>query len=178
MRIAFTGSHRVGKTTLLEAVADALPEYTTIGEPYEQLEEDGYEHADPPSLADFEAQLDRAITSLEESDRDGLFDRCPVDVLAYLLVHEDASDVEPDAWSHRVREAMSTVDLIVFVPIEQPDRIAVPSHESKHYRQRVHEQLEQLLVDAPDELDSELLIVRGNLQSRLESVLRRVRAGA
>ena len=39
-------------------VADALPDHATVDEPYHLLEEDGYEFAESPSIADFEAQLD------------------------------------------------------------------------------------------------------------------------
>lgn len=40
MRIAFTGSHRVGKTTLAEEIAESLPDYEFINEGYLQLEEE------------------------------------------------------------------------------------------------------------------------------------------
>src|ERR1041384_2990821 len=90
MRIAFSGSHRVGKTTLVERVAERLPQYETVDEPYYLLEEDGYEAAEVPTIEDFEAQLVRSFAALGEPGRDVLFDRCPVDVLAYLLEHEDA----------------------------------------------------------------------------------------
>lgn len=39
MRIAFTGAHRVEKTTLTEAIADSFPDYGLKQEPYFQLEE-------------------------------------------------------------------------------------------------------------------------------------------
>src|SRR5690349_11334783 len=107
MRVAFSGTHRVGKSTLLEAVNNALPRYATFDEPYNLLEEEGYEHADPPTREDFEAQLERSLAALEESGQDALFDRCPADVLAYLLMHGDADEDDGrDEWIERVREAM------------------------------------------------------------------------
>jgi len=75
MRVAFSGSHRVGKSSLIERVAEKLPSYTVIGEPYHVLEEDGYEHADPPSREDFEAQLERSLDLLEVHAPNVLFDR-------------------------------------------------------------------------------------------------------
>ena len=129
MRIAVSGSHRVGKTTLVECVADALPGYAAVDEPYHLLEAEGHEFADPPSLDDFEAQLQRSLAALDDGDRDALFDRCPVDVLAYLLVHDDAARFDLDDWVERIREAMHTLDLVVFVPIEDTDRIALAPHE-------------------------------------------------
>ncbi|MBN9165433.1 MAG: AAA family ATPase, partial [Myxococcales bacterium] len=128
MRIAFSGSHRVGKSTLVEHVADALPRYTSVDEPYYLLEEEGYECAEEPSLEDFEAQLERSLVAIEEGEQNVLFDRCPADILAYLLVHEDSEVFETDAWLDRIRDAIQTLDLVVFVPVEDRDRIALPAH--------------------------------------------------
>ena len=44
MRIAISGSHLVGKTSLAEALADTLPRYELFAEPYHLLEEEGYEY--------------------------------------------------------------------------------------------------------------------------------------
>lgn len=174
MRIAFSGSHRVGKTTLLEAVASALPTYSSVAEPYHLLEEEGYDHADPPALEDFEAQLERSILALEEHDGSVLFDRCPADVLAYLFTHEDAAELDSDDAVERAREAMSALDLVVFVPIEEPDRIAVASHEDRRWRQRVHDKLESMLLDDPLGFEVEVLFVQGSLDVRLATVLKHV----
>src|SRR5689334_13113983 len=116
MRIAFSGSHRVGKSTLLELVRDALPSHATIDEPYYLLEEDGYEFAASPSVEDFEAQLERSLETLAEAGADALFDRCPADILGYLFTHEDAASFDADDWLDRTRRAMQTLDLVVFVP--------------------------------------------------------------
>lgn len=43
MRIAISGSHRVGKSTLVEALGDALVGYATVDEPYHQLVEQGHD---------------------------------------------------------------------------------------------------------------------------------------
>jgi hypothetical protein len=176
MRIAFSGTHRVGKSTLLEEVARHLTGYETVEEPYNQLEEDGYEHAEEPTLQDFQAQLERSIASLEEGARNMLFDRCPADVLAYLLTHEDAESFEPEAWMDGAREAMESLDLVVFVPIERPDRIAVPSHEDLRLRRRVHAKLENLLLDDAYDFGVEVLVVEGDLDARCKQVLARVRS--
>lgn len=59
MRIAFSGAHRVGKSTLIEALAARLPGYRTYDEPYHLLEEEGHDFSDPPTPEDFERQLRR-----------------------------------------------------------------------------------------------------------------------
>ena len=174
MRIAFSGSHRVGKSTLLELVSDALSDHEAIEEPYHLLEEEGHEHADPPSLEDFEAQLARSLDALDEGDDDVLFDRCPADVLAYLLTHEDADSFDVDEWLPRVRKAMKTLDLVVFVPVEEEDRIELPSHEDAEWRLSVHEKLRELLVDDAFRFRRDVLVVDGSPEKRARRVLKRV----
>lgn len=61
MRIAFAGAHRTGKTTLVHALAEVLPKYEAIDEPYLALEEEGQEFSDPPTAEDFQLQLQRSI---------------------------------------------------------------------------------------------------------------------
>ena len=117
MRIAISGTHRAGKSTLLEELSGALPKYATVDEPYTVLEEDGYEFADPPSLEDFEAQLERSLETLSEAARDVLFDRSPVDFLAYIRALPDADAFDLEDWLPEVHEAIESLDLIVFVPI-------------------------------------------------------------
>jgi len=87
MRIAVSGAHRTGKTTLLEELSRALPNHVVVDEPYYLLEEEGHEFAEIPSLGDFELQLERSIQCVEDSEEDQLFDRCPADMLAYLIAH-------------------------------------------------------------------------------------------
>lgn len=174
MRIAFSGSHHVGKSTLLAAVAESLPRHTLVDEPYHLLEEEGYEHSDSPALEDFIAQLERSLQALEEAGPNTLFDRSPVDVLAYLSVHEEAEAFELDEWLERTREAMETLDLVVFVPIEQPDRIAVPAHEDRRYRARVHKKLERLLLEDAYDFGVETIPVAGDVRTRRDLVLKHV----
>jgi thymidylate kinase len=178
MRIAFSGTHRSGKSTLLEHVAELLPGYTTVDEPYYLLEEEGYEVAEAPSIDDFEAQLETSIASLEEGGDNVLFDRCPADILAYLVTHDDAESFDVDAWRDRVKDAMNTLDLVVFVPVETRDRIALPSHEDREQRMAVHEKLEELLIDDDLGCDIEVLRVEGNARSRLDQVMARVKSAA
>jgi predicted ATPase len=172
VRVAFSGSHRVGKTTLVERVAERLPGYATVDEPYYLLEEDGYEAAEVPTIEDFEAQLVRSLAALDEGGRNVLFDRCPVDVLAYLLEHDDAAAFESEEWLDRIRDAVETLDLIVFVPIEEVDRIALAPHEDAGLRRAVHDRLRDLLIDHA--VAVEILTVAGSVRARVEQVLARL----
>jgi predicted ATPase len=174
VRIAFSGSHRVGKSTLVASVAEALPRHATVDEPYHLLEEEGYECSETPSVEDLEAQLERSLAALEEGEPNVLFDRSPVDLFAYLLAHEDADAFDADGWSERTREAIRSLDLVVFVPIEERDRIALPSHEDRHYRLEVHERLHELLVDDALGFEADVLIVHGDVQARVDQVIARI----
>ncbi len=174
VRIAFSGSHRVGKSTLVELVADALPRYTTVNEPYYLLEEEGYECSETPSVEDFEAQLERSLVAIEEGEQDVLFDRCPADIFAYLLTHDDAGAFEAEEWLERTREAMQTLDLVIFVPVEERDRIALPSHEDGEYRLAVHEKLHHLLIDDALGFGTEVLTVQGDVPARVDQIMARI----
>jgi len=88
MRIAFTGSHRVGKTTLAEEIAESLPDYEFINEPYLQLEEEGYLFSEIPTLEDYIEQFNFSVEQLQNSDDNLIFDRCPLDLLAYIYAVE------------------------------------------------------------------------------------------
>lgn len=167
MRIAISGAHRVGKSTLVEALGEALPTYATIPEPYELLEEDGYESATPPTVEDFEAQLERSLEVLAEDDARVIFDRCPADLVAYLLSHADSFDL--DDWLERVRDAMQTLDLVVFVPIE-----ARVKQASDGLRDTVDEKLRELLLDDSLGFGVEVLEVHGDVDARVRQVLSRV----
>jgi carbohydrate kinase (thermoresistant glucokinase family) len=172
MRIAVSGAHRTGKSTLLEELGETLAGYTVIDEPYHQLEEEGHEVAEMPSLEDFELQLERSLDDVAGSRGGQLFDRCPADLLAYLLTHEEADAFEPEAWLSRVRSAMRRLDLIVFVPIEDPDRVA--GHDDDDLRRRVDEQLREILLDDCWAFGVEVLEVSGSPRERARQVLAHV----
>lgn len=170
MKIAVAGSHRVGKSTLVEELAGSLPGYRTVDEPYHLLEEEGHELAEVPAVEDFELQLERSIECITEEQGDVLFDRCPADIMAYLLTHDDADAFDPGEWLPRVRAAIELLDLIVYVPIEDPDRIPVARSDAA-WRARVDEQLRAILLDDPWDLAPSVLEVNGAPRDRARQVL-------
>jgi predicted ATPase len=167
MRIAFTGSHRTGKTTLLEAVADELPAYATVDEPYRVLEDDGHELSDPPTADDYEQQLRCSFELLADDARDVLFDRCPIDFLAYAQAIGEPLDVDND----ELRDAMTSLDLLVLVSIEDPDRITLPRFEDRRLREDVDTALRRLLLDENRAYGVRVLEVHGSIASRVAQVL-------
>lgn len=171
MRIAISGTHRTGKSTLVGDLADALPEYSTVEEPYYLLVEEGYEFPEMPSVEDFELQLERSIAYLEEGDEDVIFDRCPADLLGYLLTHPEAEAFDLRRWLPRVRKAMGTLDLVVFVPVEGRDRIVLPPSEDAELRALVDEKLKEILLENAFGFGVEVLEVAGAPRERVRRVL-------
>lgn len=173
MRIAISGTHRSGKSTLVEKLSDALPEYSTVDEPYHLLAEEGHEFAEVLSLEDFELQLERSIECLGGGEPDVIFDRCPVDFLGYLLTHPEAEAFDFDAWLPRVQAAMETLDLIVFLPVEERDRIALAASEDNELRMQVNEKLQEIILDNSFDIDIDIdvLEVTGPPHERLQQVI-------
>jgi hypothetical protein len=170
MRIAISGSHLVGKTTLAEALVEALPRYELVPEPYYLLEEDGYEFAESPSIEDFERQLERSFQCIQDSGADVVFDRCPLDILGYLVTHRDAEAFHIEDWMPRVRDAVAMLDLIVFVPIEHPDRVAVPRSQAR-LRADVDAALSDIIVDDAYGLGFAVITAEGTPDARVRHVV-------
>ena len=175
MRIAISGTHFSGKSTLVEALSEALPQYTTVEEPYHLLQEEGYEFAELPSIEDFELQLERSIENLDEDDPNVIFDRCPADFLGYLLSHIDAEAFDLEKWLPRVQTAVRKLDLVVFLPIEEPDRIILPLSQDTMFRQSVDEKLHEIILDNSLHFEVDVLEVTGSPQMRVEQVLSHIR---
>ena len=156
---------------LIEELSRALPTYVVVDEPYHLLEEEGHEFAEMPSLEDFELQLERSIQCIDDSEENQLFDRCPADMLAYLTAHRDSDGINPGAWLPRLESAMRRLDLIVFVPIEYPDRVIVSDPEDRELRRRVDEELRDIVVEDRWDLGLETIEVTGTLRERAHQVL-------
>lgn len=177
MRIAVTGTHGVGKTTLVEDVADAANQFDAIPKPFIIFQNDAA-FVNGPNTDDLEEQLDQSCTLILESavERDLVFDRCPLDFLAYLDV---VSVAEGSEWTPspkqlaRIERALEALSLIVFVPLLDDDEIA-ESIEYPELRKHVDERLKAMLRE--DEMgllegDLPLLEVFGRRQERVAMVL-------
>jgi len=175
MRIAISGTHFSGKSTLVEALSEALPHYTIVEEPYLVLQEEGYDFAEMPTIEDFELQLERSIENLDESAPDIIFDRCPADILGYLLSHTDAEAFDLQEWLPRIQTAIRKLDLVVFLPIEEPDRIALPFSQDAAYRQHVDEKLKEIILHNLFDFGTDVFEVTGSPQKRVEQVLSHIR---
>lgn len=171
MQIAVSGTHRTGKTTLVEELRRVLPGYVAVDEPYHRLAEEGHDFAEVPSLDDFELQLELSIESLRKAEPNRIFDRCPVDLLVYWATHPDSPRSGVGRWLPSVREAMRRLDLVVFVPIERPDRVPVADPEDAAWRRRVDAKLREILFADPWDFEVDVLEVTGPAPERVRRVL-------
>lgn len=125
MRIAVSGTHFIGKSTLIEDFIKTHPEYRCEIEPYYKLQEEkSMELSLEPSLDSLLEQLDHSIEQLNQcaNEKNVIFDRCPVDFIAYAMciADEDSMDINDSEVADRfsdVKEALNNLDLIVFLPI-------------------------------------------------------------
>ena len=169
MKIAVSGAHHTGKTTLIDELAGSLSGFRTVDEPYYQLVEEGHAFAEMPCLEDFELQLTRSIESIVLSEGDCLFDRCPYDILAYLIVHDESEGFAINEWLPRVQDAMQLLDFVVYVPVEFPDRMPVSDFES--LRQCVDEELQSIILDDRWAFGVPVIEVEGSPGERARQVL-------
>ena len=159
MRIAVSGSHSTGKSSLIAAFLDRCPGYVHEPEAFETLGDDvDLTEAGEPTPDALRALLQYTAASLERHGPGAcaVFERSPVDYLAY------AEASRSGAWKREkrrfrseqvpvVRAALQRLDLIVLLPAGDGGPIQGRPGEDARYRRRVDEWLRRILVD--DEYD-------------------------
>src|ERR1700754_216257 len=118
MRIAISGTHGVGKSTLIDEFLRRHPEFIHEPEPYTVLVEDlGEEFSDEPNVEDFLRQLEFNIDRLNQHAKDVkvIYERCPVDFLAYINALQPQST---EALLEPITEAIQQLELIVYLPLD------------------------------------------------------------
>jgi len=118
MRIAVSGTHGVGKSTLIDEFLRRHPEFVHEPEPYTVMVEDlGEEFSAEPSVEDLRRQLEFSIERLSQHapGENVIYERCPVDFFAYIHALDRKS---AEALLERVSEAMRHLDLILYLPFD------------------------------------------------------------
>lgn len=154
MHIAVSGTHFVGKSTLIEDFIKRHPEYRVEIEPYYKLQDEKtMELSLEPSLDSLLEQLDYSINQLNAcaNEKNVIFDRCPVDFVAYAMcaLSEDAVDINQSEVSERfpeIKEALNHLDLIVFLPITNENSM-VYTEENPAYRKAADEYFKKIYRD-------------------------------
>ena len=179
MRIAISGTHCCGKSTLIDEFLITHPEYTHEREAYETMQDElGESFAAEPSSEDFRRQLEHCVNRLEqyrESD-DVIFERCPADYLAYMLalreLGRDSQAAKIAVESMRTaRSGIKALDVVVLLRSDAEDD-AVSDEDDLELRAIVDEKLESILVNNELNLFDELLSVEasGSTSERLEAL--------
>ena len=143
MRIAVSGTHCVGKSTLIDEFLLAHGDYVHEPEAYTVMVEDlGEEFAAEPCVEDFLRQLDFSIDRLATHTlaEKVIYERCPLDFLAYIEALEPKA-IEPLLGP--ISTALKNLDLLVFLPIE-PD--VCPDPEYPKLRRAVDRRLNAILL--------------------------------
>jgi hypothetical protein len=171
MRIGVCGPHGTGKTTLVEELCASLDDHTAVDEPYVLLEEEGYDIEYPPSREDYLCQLSRSLVALQTPATSVVFDRTPLDFLAYLAVA--GLDLETGIDVPAVRSAVATLDLLVIAPITPETERVLPPAELPWLRRAVNDALLDLVYADPLRLceDVPMVELTGPLAGRLDAVL-------
>lgn len=172
MRIAVSGTHITGKSTLVEALAERLPDHTIVPEPYEVLAERGYEFAHPPEVADYIVQLRQSLISLRRSAPNRIFDRCPLDFLAYIAATPGGERFDLDVWREPIMQALASIDLVVVLHADPAVEPAIPAEEAA-FRQAVDAAVWEIIDSDGDDLceDVDVLSLTGPWHDRVEQVL-------
>jgi hypothetical protein len=168
MRIAIVGAHKVGKTTLAEELLEHLPGYTLELEPYYQLEASGYEFSEIPNVGDFIEQFNYSVKLVSKSESNVIFDRCVIDVLAYLHVIDPGRNIQ--LLFETAQTIIAGIDLLVFVPVEKPELISGHQTDQPKLRGLVND----LLYDWIGDLGIEVIEVSGILSDRRDQVLAKI----
>jgi len=152
VRVAVSGSHGTGKSTLIAAFVDLRPEYRYEPEAYETLADDiPLTSSEGPSPEGLRSLLDFTIAAISErSEACVVFERSPIDYLAYASACRDA-------WSGpttreflaaavpAVRTSLRHLDLIALLPVS--DAVRARPDEDERFRKRVDERLRRALID-------------------------------
>ena len=153
MRIAVSGSHGTGKSTLISAFVERRPEYLFEPEAYETLADDvGLTDSEGPTPEGLDALLEHTRSALASHPPGAcvIFERSPVDYLAYAAATRRGwpRGLPQDfvrARTPQVREALRHLDLVALVPVSA----AIPPgpDEDPRFRRRVDEWLRRALID-------------------------------
>lgn len=154
MRIAVSGTHFIGKTTLIDDFLKKHPDYRGEKEAYYKLQnEKEMELSLEPSLDSLLEQLDYSIDQLNQTanEKNVIFDRCPVDFIAYAMIdlEQDSLDINDSEVSERfdeIKTALNTLDLILFLPITKDNSIEY-TEENPAYRKAADKYFKKIYRD-------------------------------
>jgi AAA domain-containing protein len=181
MRIAVSGTHCTGKSTLIDEFLLAHPDFVHEPEPYTALQDDyGEVFSAEPCEDDFYRQLEFNVERLR-SHRVGervIFERCPADFVAYLLALRDlgrgANSRATEEALGLAKQAIVLLDLIVFLPLDDKPLRVMAESEDRELRCAVDRHLIGILCDDEfgffNQRNPMILEARGSTAGRLRTI--------
>ena len=154
MRIAISGTHCCGKTTLIDEFLESHSEFAHESEPYQALQEErGETFAAEPCAEDFRRQLEYNVERLRRRGPGDpvIYERSPADFIAYMFALAKLGR-DPDATRvlenslELAAEAIALLDMIVFLPASDLQRDIAETEDPK-LRRAVDRRLESILID-------------------------------
>ena len=144
MRIAICGTSNIGKSTLIN---DFLNEWNMYGREVRSyrdvLNEKGLPHSKNTTKESQKAILDYMVDTLKEFKKGDkvIFDRCPLDNLVYSMwaMSQEGNDVDEDFVDECipiVREALTNLDIIFFLPITKFNKIDIVENGERETDQK------------------------------------------
>ena len=182
MRIAVSGTHCSGKTTLVEDFLATHTDYVHEPEPYECLIELGESATEDLTVSDFYRQLEWSVERLENYRQGArmIAERSPADFVAYMYALRDLGHARND--SATIESAleiatvgMARIDLLVLLPLNDRDGLLAPESEDLELREAMNDRLLELIADASSGLlgsHTRVIEVYGTRRQRLDALER------
>ena len=174
MRIVVSGTHASGKSTLISDFALRHPEFSVLPDPFELVDET-FDAADASLFAE-QLRLSAERLSSETHGTDLIVERGPLDFLAYLLALSELTGTPLDARfleraTALTSRALSTIDLLVVLPLTASDPIHVGADEFLELREAMNGALLDLLDD-PDVVGEHVTVaeIAGTPDARLAAL--------
>ncbi|UYN97742.1 MAG: AAA family ATPase [Enhydrobacter sp.] len=187
MRIAVSGTHSVGKSTLVADIHKSIGKFVHEEEPYRALR-DLYPIKFGKESTRYcnGIQCFYNISRVQQyrSARDHvIFDRCPIDYIAYSIytAHHKQTDLDMafvQSLVEPVRESLAFLDAVVFVPVTQKHPIHLEDDGirlvDKEYRWEVDRHFKRIYRDGLYDLfgskGPRLVEVTGSREERIDQL--------
>jgi hypothetical protein len=155
MRVAVSGSHSTGKSTLIAGFVERRPEYLYEPEAYEALADDiALTASEGPTPEGLQSLLEYTVSAVTRHAPGAcvVFERSPVDYLAYAAASRrtwSSASATSFVTTHApaVKASLRHLDLIVLLPVSDEGPVRSRAGEDTRFRRRVDERLRRALID-------------------------------
>lgn len=163
-KIGLTGSHSVGKTTLIEEFIKLNPDYTPVTQ---QIRRFVAKH-DIKDLYNERSEtlqfmyLYNHLMEINELDK-FITDRTTIDNFAYYLELND--DKYHDIYRSIVEESLSNYDVICYIPIEFE-----LEEDGFRFDGNMQSRIDDIILDILEDFEIDYVTISGTVEERLEKL--------